>query len=683
MTIEMDRAYLKRPVGATARSLPSERPLAALIVTYKSHGLVEGCLASLAEHAPELPVYVYENSGDQYPGREELVARHLNVHWVLGSVNLGFGAAFNALVEHVPADADLLLLNADTRLVGPLTRTRELLRQHGVAAVSPLINDRGAPGPAQWDIATRRRTLGRALVAAAGYSDALRGTPVSHLYASQPTESQSIDGYVAGICLAINREAWNEIGGFDEEFFLYGEETDWQQRATAAGWRVLLANELDVEHGNPAAAVNAANTAPEPGAAHGAEVSSPERRRNRDLLRANIALLLEREHTVHHADVYLAGTTILERMQRSKRDARKRFIAARRTSKPSIVITTNRLVYGGAERQKALLATELDRRGYPVTIACMQRFGPLIKEIPHGVRVVRQPWWAPALDLPAGPAVLISGDTNTETGFAALWRAGARNRRWLVAPHVPPESDRPIYSRPLTAAMRRADGFVALAHRHWDMLTVHHRLGHRPSRLFIAPNGVAVTDAPRRRVRPAGEPPHLVMLSRIVEHKNPQLLIEALAGLAELSWKLSIFGDGPDRERLQAWTPAELCDRVHWRGWSTGPGPALADADLLCVPSRSEAFPLVVLEAMARGVPVAASGVCAVPEMLDFGKAGYVVEPVSVSAWRTRLAEILAEPDALPAMGECGFARLCSHYTVEAMTDAYLDAIDAVLCSPL
>lgn len=677
MTIEMDRAYLRRPAGGATRStrLPSQRPLVALIVTYKSHDLVEACLASLVEHAPELPVYVYENSGDQYPGREQLAARHPRVHWVLGSVNLGFGAAFNALVEHTPADADLLLLNADTRLVGPLTRTRELLREPGVAAVSPLISDKGAPGPAQWDIATRRRSLSRALVAAAGYSDALRGTPLSHLYATQPAESQSINGYVAGICLAINRSAWNEIGNLDEEFFLYGEETDWQERATAAGWRVLLANELDVEHGNPAAIKNA----PEPGAAHGAEVSSPERRRNRDLLRANIALLLERQDTVHHADVYLAGTTLLERVQRSKRDARKQFIAARRTSKPSIVITTNRLVYGGAERQKALLATELDRRGYPVTIACMQRFGPLIKEIPHSVRVVRQPWWAPALDLPAGPAVLISGDTNTETGFATLWRAGARNRRWLVAPHVPPENDRPIYSRPLTAAMRRADGFIALAHRHWDMLDVHHRLGRRPARLFIAPNGVAVPDSPRPRVRPAGEPPHLVMLSRIVEHKNPQLLIEALAGLTDLPWKLSIFGDGPDRERLQAGTPAVLCDRVLWRGWSSGPGPALADADLLCVPSRSEAFPLAILEAMARGVPVAASGVCAVPEMLDFGMAGYVVEPVSVSAWRTQLAEILADPDALPAIGERGFERLRSHYTVEAMTDAYLDAIAAVL----
>ena len=51
------------------------------------------CLASVAEHLPELPVYVYENSGEGYPGREELAARYPAVHWVLGPVNIGFAAA--------------------------------------------------------------------------------------------------------------------------------------------------------------------------------------------------------------------------------------------------------------------------------------------------------------------------------------------------------------------------------------------------------------------------------------------------------------------------------------------------------------------------------------------------------------------------------------------------------------
>lgn len=603
-----DRAYLKRPVGDTP-ALPSNRSLAVLIVTDSDHVPLEACLASLAEHLPELPVYVAAN-GEGDPDRDQLPARHPAVHWVFGRRNIGFAAAFNALVEHAPDDADLLLLNADVRVLGPLARTRELLNQPRVAAVSPIA--RGAD--------TR---------------------PPRHI----PTRPG---------CLAINRAAWNAIGGFDEEFFGYGETADWQARARAAGWRVLPADERGIERAG----------------IEGQAVAGAQRCRDRELARANAALLLEHRHGVHRADAYLAGTTLVERLRGPRRAAR------RRPDLPPVVITTNRLVYGGAERQKTLLATELDRRGYSVTIACVQRLGPLISEIPDTVRVVRQPWWAPTVDIPKGSAVVITGDTNTEVGFGSLWRAGSKDRRWLVAPHVPPEEHRPIYSRPLTAAMSRADGFIVLARRHWDMLAAQHRLR---GRRFVAPNGVADIGEPAPRRRTAGEPLHVVMLSRIVEHKNPHMLIEALSGLVEIPWRLSIFGDGPDRERLQALTPAALGDRVRWRGWSPGPGPALADADLLCVPSRSEAFPVVILEAMARAVPVAASAICAVPEMLEFGTAGFVVEPVSVSGWREQLARILANPGALPSVGRRGYERMRKHYTVEAMTDAYLDAIAAVL----
>src|SRR5262245_22056958 len=144
MTAELDRSYLKPPAGR-AVTPRATCPLAVLIVTYKSHELLEECLAHVAEHLPDLPVYVYENSGDDYPGREELAARHPCVHWVLGPVNLGFAAAFNALVEHTPPDTDLLTINPDARLLGPLTATRRLLRQPDVAAVSPLILGAG-PG---------------------------------------------------------------------------------------------------------------------------------------------------------------------------------------------------------------------------------------------------------------------------------------------------------------------------------------------------------------------------------------------------------------------------------------------------------------------------------------------------------------------------------------------------------
>lgn len=436
---ESDRPYLKPP-ASPPQVQRTARPIGVVIVTYKSDDLLERCLAKIAVHMPELPVYIYENSGADYPGREELAARHPDIHWVIGPVNLGFAAALNALVEHTPSDMDLLVLNPDARLLGPLTETRKLLQQSDVAAVAPLTLDETGPGPAIWDVATRRFTLVRALVGSAGYADRLRGTPLSFLHSRQPAEDQNIEGWLGSGVEAINRDAWNSIGGYDEEFFLFGEEADWQMRARQAGWRILLANELGVEHGGD-------------DGGHGPAVESTERGRNHQLLRAHTALQLEHQFSAHHANAYLAGTSVLDRVQRNKRRLRGR--ALQRSEKPHVLITTDRLVHSDAARQKIELATELDRRGYPVTVVCLQRLGRLVRELPHSVQVVRQPWWAPMVDGPIGAAVVISGEAASEKRFAALWRALGRDRHWLL------NGEERAYSG--SRRTRRADGVVVPA----------------------------------------------------------------------------------------------------------------------------------------------------------------------------------------------------------------------------
>ena len=657
---ELDRAYLPErfrvPGGPPA--VPTVRETAVLIVAYRNPVLLAECLSAVGKHLPDLPILVWDNSGPGYPGMGEVIDDHPGVRWFLGSANRGFAAAVNALAAEVP-DHNLLLINPDAVLQGPLTGSLAALGRRGVAAAAPLVFDDGADQTRYraWDVAHREHSVTRALVSRSGYADRLRGTRWSELYDAQPT---SVDGYLTGACLAVSRDAWDAVGCFDEEFFLYGEESDWQRRARSAGWSVELIDEPGVAHTGH-------------GTVAGDEVAGL---RSRDLLRANIALNLELDRGELSAGLYLAGTSVLDRVQRS---ARRQRAARRRPAgpRPSVILTTNRLVFGGAERQHVLLAGELDRRGYEVVIACVQRFGPLVAEIPPSVRVVRQPWWAPVIDVGAGDSVVISGDTNTETGFATLWRASGRRRRWLVAAHIPPDPDGPTYSRPLAAAMRRADGFIALSPRHWTEATAYQNLGDKP---FFAPNGVStaaeVADVP---VRPAVTGvPHLVMLSRIVKHKNPHLLVEALDGLRDRPWRLSIYGDGPDREELQALMPADLADRVSWRGWSPGPEAALADCDLLCVPSRSEAFPLVILEAMARRIPVAASAVCAVPDMLDGGVAGVLVEDISVAGWRAALADMLDRPHTWNELGDSGFDRMVENYTVEAMADSYERAIAEV-----
>ncbi|MFC5679535.1 glycosyltransferase [Aeromicrobium endophyticum] len=630
------------------------RPLAVCCVAYRTPEALRTCLESLARHLPDVPVHVHDNSAAHAAELDEVVRDHPEATWNRGGPNIGFAAAVNALAAEVPGH-DLLLVNPDAVLQGPLTATLAAIRTPGVAASAPLTPPTTAHGR-PWDVAHRRGGVVRALVSAAGYAEQLRRTPLSDLYADRPGD---VGGYLTGACLAIGREAWDALGPFDEEYYLYGEEAQWQQRARAAGWRLVLADEPGVLH-------EAAGTVASDPVATG---------RSRDLLRTNVALQIEQASSARRGDLYLAGTSVLDRLQRSKRRTRA---ATAPGDRPAVVLTINRLVYGGAERHHVVLATELVRRGYDVTIVAMQRFGPLIAEVPHAVRVVRQPWWAPAVDLPPGPAVVITGDTNTETGFGTLWRRRRVDRRWLVGAHVPPEPSGATYSPGLARAMRRADGFVALSPRHREEVSAHQRVARR---WFVAPNGVAhvggLADVPARRAHQG--PLRLVMMSRIVELKNPHLLVAALDGLRDRDWTLDIFGDGPDRARLEALTPPDLRDRVRWRGWSPGPDHAFADADLVCLPSRSEAFPLTILEAMARHLPVMASATCAVPDMLDHGRAGIVVDDVTVEGWRAALATVLDDPSDLSAIASRGLERMRDHYTIESMADAYEQAITEVL----
>lgn len=644
----------RRPPASDIISSPAAP--AVLIVSYRRADLLQSCLNSVARHLPESPIRVWDNASDGTPAVRDLAASTRGVEWTFCPTNVGFGAAVNglALQSNVSDGRPLLLLNPDAELLGDLARSRAALTGD-VAVVSPTVVSPTGDRPT-WDVARRKQNAVRAAVSHLGYSARLRGTPLSDLYRARPTE---VDGYLTGCCLLVARKAWDELGGFDERFFVYAEEAELQRRARAAGWRLRLIDEPHVRHG-------ALGTVSD---------STTASRRSADLLRNHQALLLGAGNTGSGAR-FLAATALLERVQRSKKGLRKAPEGS--AEMPHVVLTTNDLRRGGAERQRILLAGELTSRGYPVTIVCLQDLGPLQRELDPRVRLVLSPWWQPwpqGLYTQDRPTVIITGVTDTEAGFAlglTRTRRGPRKPVWLAASH----SARPgrTYSSRLAAAVRRADGLIALSQAHLAELTAHQVLA---TPTWLAPNGVpkpANLDRP-----PLSSPLRLGMLCRLVEQKNPHKLVAALAPLAGGHWTLDVFGDGPDRARLEALTPPELTDQVRWRGWSPGPDEALPQIDVLCAPSELEAFPLVIIEAMAAGLPVIAAGVCAVPEILDHGRAGVVIGPGDAAGWTAALREAIDDPGSLAKRAVVGHARQQHLYTIEAMADGYVTAINEAL----
>ena len=129
--------------------------------------------------------------------------------------------------------------------------------------------------------------------------------------------------------------------------------------------------------------------------------------------------------------------------------------------------------------------------------------------------------------------------------------------------------------------------------------------------------------------------------------KGLSTLVRAAAAIPGL--RLVLVGDGPERQRLLALgRELGLEGRLSLPGRADGPravARALAGFDLFVLPSRAEGLPTAILEAMAQGVPVVASAVGGVPEIVVDGETGRLVPPGDEAALSGALRALLADPE--------------------------------------
>jgi glycosyltransferase involved in cell wall biosynthesis len=121
------------------------------------------------------------------------------------------------------------------------------------------------------------------------------------------------------------------------------------------------------------------------------------------------------------------------------------------------------------------------------------------------------------------------------------------------------------------------------------------------------------------------------IVGRLVEVKNHELMLDAFARLAQMGgprWRLVVIGGGDERERVLRARARRLGidGDVLWLGWRREVARLYAALDVVALTSRDEGTPVALLEALAAGVPVAARAVGGVPEVLDQGRLGELVE---------------------------------------------------------
>lgn len=211
------------------------REVHVVIVAFRSPDQLSQTLAALDR---QFAITVVDNSSCAAVGA---VAHQWGATYVDPGSNQGFAAGVNiALRRLATSEADVLLLNPDAAIkpagVRELSRFLHTPEHERVAAVAPrLVDTAGSQQQVVWPLPAP----GRMWLEAVGLGGiAIRNT------------------FVVGAVLLLRREALNDVGLFDERFFLYAEEADWQRRALASGWASEVHTDVVAEHAGAGTSVD-------------------------------------------------------------------------------------------------------------------------------------------------------------------------------------------------------------------------------------------------------------------------------------------------------------------------------------------------------------------------------------------------------------------------------------------
>jgi glycosyltransferase involved in cell wall biosynthesis len=193
-----------------------------------------------------------------------------------------------------------------------------------------------------------------------------------------------------------------------------------------------------------------------------------------------------------------------------------------------------------------------------------------------------------------------------------------------------------------------------------------------PERTVVIPNGVDVAGAPRARLD--GRPPVVVAVGRLKPPKDALTLVRALVRLPRGSYEARIVGDGPDRPRVEEEIRSlGLTEHVRLAGDRRDVPAQLAAADVFVLSSASEGMPVSVLEAMAAGLPVVASRVGGVPELVAEGESGLLVDPGEPDELAAALLRLVQDPELRRRLGAAGRARAEQRFDVDAFRRAHVE----------
>ena len=197
-----------------------------------------------------------------------------------------------------------------------------------------------------------------------------------------------------------------------------------------------------------------------------------------------------------------------------------------------------------------------------------------------------------------------------------------------------------------------------------------------PARVIYVPNGIDLSRFTPRAIPREGVPV-IGTVAALRPEKNLQRLLEAFAKLATIRpLRLTIVGDGPQRGELEVLASRlGIADAVTFAGHQRDPADLVRDFNIFALSSDTEQMPISVLEAMAAGLPVAATDVGDVRAMLSAANAP-MVGPLDANSLATSLQALLDDPGKARAIGAANRAKAETDYADTDMFAAYARLFD-------
>ena len=223
--------------------------LSVCIVNWNTRQDLEEALRSVLESDPELNIEVIVLDNASRDGSAEMVRqRYPEVALIQSPENVGFARGYNRASRQATGRY-LLILNPDTVVrPGTFGRLVEFMGSHPEAAAAGprLLNSDGSLQfscrrfPRPMAAVLRNTALGRLLPR----------NRFTRQYLMQDWDHSSLQhvDWVSGAAVCIRREAWDQVGGFDEGYFMYAEDMDWCLRAEQAGWKVYYVPDAVIVH---------------------------------------------------------------------------------------------------------------------------------------------------------------------------------------------------------------------------------------------------------------------------------------------------------------------------------------------------------------------------------------------------------------------------------------------------